>query len=143
MEQSDVVFVAWDSKRNAMNVLVQDALEIILVKPITEYAQLSSSPDAESIVKSNMDQEADIDVMMPDSLRIIKQWAGYDNHSATDADVLYNVVFEPRGETDDTGQYDMQPWVKQNLGRWCAQEQITFEEFATALRYMYDSGKFH
>jgi len=141
IEQSDVVFVAWDNKRNVMNVLVEDSLEVVLVKPITEYVRLSSSPDAE-IGKHSMDQEPDIGVMMPNPQKIIKQWAGYDNHSATDADVLYSVVFESRGETADK-KYNVQPWIKQHLGQWYAQEQITFEEFATALRYMYDAGKFH
>ncbi len=87
-----------------------------------------------------MDQESDIDVMIPDQQRIIRQWAGFDINSATDADVLQSVIFGPRGETD-AGQYTVQPWIKYYLGRWIAQEQITYEEFATALRYMYDVDK--
>ncbi|MCJ8306363.1 MAG: hypothetical protein HRU07_04860 [Nitrosopumilus sp.] len=150
--QSDVLFRAWDIKRNSVQFLLPDALMVTIseqssnIISITPESGISDTePESESVVPEATPGTSEtvpgISEPVPEvelqtktwtdgQLSVLKQWGGYDVETASDADVLSK--FGIKGE-------QIPPYVK-HLVKWILDDQVNQEEFVNALQYLKRTG---
>ena len=124
-EKSDILFVVWDHKRNLMQVLTEDALDVI--SSINVDTDIST-PDA-----TNVQPETDITSMPIETqghMVSIKKWGGYDTESITDSQMLHDIEINA----------DYMPlWVKKTAP-WVVSNKITEQDFVNAIQYLHKKG---
>ncbi len=67
----------------------------------------------------------------------IRQWAGYDTQSATDAQLVETIVGEKIAENQTV---EIPSWVRGDVAKWYVSGDITYGEFAAVINYLYDNG---
>ncbi len=129
IKESDILIQAWDLRRNVVYLHVKDIVQIIPSEP-----GQADTPDAPETVPEHPTQQVrDTDAKADLTIR---QWAGYDIQSATDEQLLETVVGEGiAGEN----AVSIPTWIKDDVAEWYVSGDITYEEFETVVKYMYDA----
>ena len=154
--QSDVLFRIWDLNRNSMEIHMPDALivnlgeqssNIVTIEPEIGTSDTESEPSSTETVPSipsdttqtpqatpvtpESTPEGDVTKSWTDNqLSVLKKWGGFDNESASDADVL--AKFGIKGE--------MIPTHYKQLVKWIMNGQVSQEEFVNALQWLKRQG---
>ena len=149
MGSTNMVAYMWNTDRKATFVKIIDALEVIAAAETSENdastdsssnsADSDSEPDVsendhnddyvQSIIKSGIVVVGDDDDDAQ-TLSLIRMWSGFASESITDAELLESMGL------DNYPVVHIPDWVMTELGALVSNNDVTVEEFRTALVYM-------
>jgi len=116
METSDVIIRAWDIYRNSRDVHFEDAIKVVL-------------PTSPQVVEIPTLNKTDQKAFIPQD--IFDKWAGYSEETISDSELLAEIGIEA----------DYIPnWYKKMASNWIKNGVVTYQEFADALYFLYESG---
>ena len=121
METSDVIIRAWDIYRNSNDVHFVDAIKVVspTSPQVVEIPPLDITDQKVSEQKAFIPQE------------VFDKWAGYSEETLSDSELLAEIGIEA----------DYIPnWYKKMASNWIKNGVVTYQEFADALYFLYESG---
>ena len=132
MEQTNLVARTWNTGASFTIVRILNAFDVSTAPPDTQLA-LSEDPMSGDPVSDVMSEPEDSGpagtAPDPNAVKmIIRTWSGFEPGSVTDAQLLDALGLEHDG--------DIPIWVMTKLGVLLSQDQITLEEFTTAISYV-------
>ncbi|MGQ0795784.1 MAG: hypothetical protein ACT4N5_06350 [Nitrosopumilaceae archaeon] len=132
VEESSVLFRIWDLAKNSNEIWYQNALQVIDIDS-------SQGPASQESNTNNKNAEPGLKITTDDQKLLVEKWLGYNSESVSDSKLLRLVgIISP--ETGEEGNVSIQPWFRNNVGKWLFEGRISFTEFVDALDYMYDKG---
>ncbi len=112
----------WDTKRFPLYAHIEDAWKVV---GKTELEDLSGPEESTAeLISENPFKE----IQKEETISAIKKWAGYDLEVVSDSQLLDKI-----GINGD----NIPKWFKKSA-KWLVNEQISFEEFIDALRFVHN-----
>jgi hypothetical protein len=137
VESSSILFRIWDLDKNSNEIWYQNALEIVDSDSLP--AGPSQEPTSQESNINDKNTENDLKTMTEDQKLLVEKWLGYNQESVSDSKLLrlLGIILSQTGEE---GNVTIQPWFRNNVGKWLFEGRISFTEFVDALDYMYEKG---
>ena len=138
MEQTNLVARTWNTDASSTIVRILNAFAVSAAPPDTQPAlsedpvqddPVSEDPVPDSVMNEPEDSEPAGTTPDPNAIQtMIRTWSGFEPGSVTDAQLLEALGLEHDG--------NIPSWVMTELGVLLSQDQITLEEFTTAISYV-------
>jgi hypothetical protein len=133
MEKSDILIRAWDLGRNVVYLHADDIISVTS-QPLQSPLDTQQNVE-ESQTMSEQPVYTTEDIAEQD--QTIRQWAGYDTESATDEQLVETIVGK---EITDGQTVQIPNWLKDGIAEWYVSGNITYDEFAAVISYLYERG---
>ena len=138
MEQTNLVARTWNTDASSTIVRILNVFAVSAAPPDTQPAlsedpvqddPVSEDPVPDSAMNEPEESEPAGATPDPDAVKtMIRTWSGFEPGSVTDAQLLEALGLEHDG--------NIPSWVMTELGVLLSQDQITLEEFTTAISYV-------
>ena len=128
MVTSDIIIRAWDQNLNSWDTRYTDAIEVMknqnAIVPYVITPQNNNVP-SNSLKNTNSQNSTNTDLLSD-----IKKWGGYSSESISDSELLKIVGIDAQ---------HIPSWFMKT-SKWVISEDVTPQEFTSALKYMYEKG---
>lgn len=128
MVTSDIIIRAWDQNLNSWDTRYTDAIEVMKNQnAIVPYVTIPQNNNVTSNSLKNTNSQNSTNT---DLLSDIKKWGGYSSESISDSELLKIVGIDAQ---------HIPSWFMKT-SKWVISEDVTPQEFTSALKYMYEKG---
>ncbi|GEM_PF-2242226 len=132
MEKSDIDLRVWDDRMSSSDNRILDAWQVVPQTsiPPSQTGPITTAPTIPAPVTTPIQNVAPVSEKPSDLMPAIKDWGGYSPHPISDSELLNDMGIKA----------DHIPSWFMKTTKWVVNSEMSEQEFANAIKYMYEKG---